>query len=122
MYTIKVNYNTGNSFGSHTEEDCPTELECEKIETANENLKRIKEHYEARIELEFGYKKAKLSDYADKPWFVESHGLGKGSLSSCVKLIADNGNEFNFSCSWVGYFERLNWCEVVIAPMLRYDF
>lgn len=44
LYKIKIEYKTGNSFGSHDEEG-EIEYKWENLEIAKENLKRIKEHY-----------------------------------------------------------------------------
>ena len=45
MYIICYSYDTGNSFGSETHDNCVFEHKFHKLETAKENLQRIKEHY-----------------------------------------------------------------------------
>jgi hypothetical protein len=124
MYTIKVNYNTGNSFGSHEEEKVLTDLDCESIEVVNDNLRRIKEHYEAYKEDRYNYKTKKTQEDWFKCDWHPKEWLSHGDFPHCVRLTADNGVEFNFYCDWLGYFERLNWCEVITTPIegMRYDF
>ena len=113
MFKIIYNYNTGDSF--HQEHELHGEIETtwENIEIAEENLKRIEEHYSFYEELynhESKSKKQIIEENKDKIWFVRKYEF-------CLNLKADDGKEFQYSASkWCGYFESLNWAEIVEEP------
>ena len=100
IYRIQYNYETGNSFGSHEETDI-LEFKWENLEIAKQNLQRIKEHREFYCHF-LNEKEAQTKD-----WFVEKYKY-------CLKLQADNGNFAQIAAPWCGYFERLNWVEIII--------
>ena len=76
-YKIKYNFKTGNSFGSHTEEDI-LELSFQNYDVALANLKRIEEHYNfTRFLDSYEYKRQKFNEkeesikpYLNKDWIV----------------------------------------------------
>lgn len=125
MYKIKYSYNTGDSF--HTTKDIQEILEYEwgTLSEAQEALNCIKEHYiyyKANREHTYDKKRQEINnkiinDAEIKPWFVKEH-------EGCLKLIADNDNEYQFHATWCGYFESLNWAEIIV-PMpnqMRIEF
>lgn len=78
-YKIKIDYSTGNSFGS---EDTYShlEMEWENIDVVQANLKRIEEHYKMYQELSrYGLNKRKREDIEkdniNKDWFVNNPKL-----------------------------------------------
>lgn len=116
MYTIKIYYRTGNSFGSHDEED---ELEGNwTLEIAKENLKRIKAHYQL-YQLRKNYYSISLRDKAEKfledarkePWF--SAGSGRSEWEYSLNLLENDGTSKNYSTFWCGYFEQLNSAKII---------
>ncbi len=121
MYKIKINYNTGDSFG--TEEGLETTLEFtwKSLQIAKENLIRIKEHYEyyqllnkkystlSKKEIEKQIKIAKSKD-----WFTTSEYNRDGEYALVLKT--DDGTSCQISTTmWVGYFESLNYAEIVLV-------
>ena len=128
MYSIKISYATGNSFGSHNEEES-LDLTWENLDIAKENLRAIKEHYDM-YQLVDGYssRKGKVNHFdanKDKEWFVNKPKLFCTSQNRaidenqknkfpndweykidehhavyCLKLKADNGNMMQISAFW----------------------
>ncbi len=123
-YVIKMEYQTGDSFGSRDETGY-VELSWENLEIAKENLQRIKEHYQfyrasndhfRRDELEELRKEAR-----EKSWYCHNPGIPYISEERVgethVVLKLDNGAEFNYYTGmWCGYFERLRSAEIVPEP------
>lgn len=111
-YIIKINYNTGDSF--HTEEGLEDEIDLNwtKIKIVEENLKRIKEHYEWILSQDSYSKKI------DKPkWLFREISEHRTSIN----FMLDNGKEHLLSCCWLGYFNSLNFAEITIKGN-RIDF
>ena len=112
MYKIKVYYKTGDSF--HTK-DTHTILEptWKNLEIAKENLQRLKEHY--KIEKEYS-RICFNNDAEDKfissglPSFIK---IEKRHHLLCMTLRLDNDNELQFYPCWCGYFEQLQWAEII---------
>ena len=105
-YLIKIDYHTG---GSITDEDIITYLENEwsDINVAEDNLKRIEEHYKY-----YQYLNRPTSyNKAPKPecWSGEDdeHDCG-------IDLLLDNGNIWHIRPFWIGYFESLHSAEIEI--------
>lgn len=117
MYTIKVEYTTGNSFCS---EDTTGEVEFqwETKEAAQKAMKAIQEHYKAYRQRESDWRQntADNSQYENEPWFAKPSEVlfGSDSWKYSIVLPDDNG-EFTWRTYpfWVGYFERLNALEVI---------
>lgn len=141
MYSIKISYATGNSFGSSNEDEL-LDLTWKNLDIAKENLLAIKEHYDM-YQLVDGYstrakKEQHIKDNKDKAWFVNNPKLFCTSQNRaidenqknkfpndweykidehyavyCLKLKADNGNMMQISAFWCGYFETLYEAEIV---------
>lgn len=96
QYKIQYIYDTGDSF--HSEENVIEELEptWTNIDICKANLQRIAEHYSYYQDRY----RDKNKDIKNKDWFVEGY-------EGCLRLQLDNGNFFQFSAPWCGYFERL---------------
>ncbi|NTW90750.1 MAG: hypothetical protein HGA35_02255 [Erysipelotrichaceae bacterium] len=123
MYTIKITYDTGDSFNRY---DGETEMvgKWKSKELATENAKRLAEHYDI-------YKRCSSNHWGDdcltekeaidiiktKEWcpIIEekSHSREYLMLHS-IMLKLDDGSAFQFGTStWCGYFESLVSIEVV---------
>lgn len=117
MYKIKYTYETGNSFGRETTSDI-LEFEFNNLELAQENLQRIKEHYEQYRETD-GYMRRNANEIYEqnknKDWFVETKNYYHSR--SCLKLKLDNGKFVQFWAPWCGYFETLYSAEIVLPPI-----
>jgi hypothetical protein len=120
MYTIKIDYSTGNSFGSHKEQCC-IDFCWKTIELAKKNLHRIKEHYYFYLDMNsnsYPYKTKSdlekiLKEAAKKPWFNSEKLFGDYDTSS-LYLELDNGQSHLYRAFWCGYFERLNNASIVL--------
>jgi len=104
---IKVNYKTGNSFGSSDEVDY-IELAWKNLDRAKESLKRIKNHWEFYKDNAFIYKKPKGKLPVGVTWNDEYRLL-------MLELITDDGKAYPYSPFWCGYFETLHKAEIVEA-------
>lgn len=140
-YRIKIDYMTGNSFGSENTSDY-LELTFKDLNVAKENLKRIKEHYEMYQDIE-GWRSTKTRDQwyeenINKDWFVNKPKLWNIKLNEviderkkelhsqedlqykpddyyathCLYLYIDEGVQIQMSAFWCGYFETLNSAEI----------
>ncbi len=144
MYNIKIEYRTGDSFGS---EDMTEEIEgsWSNLEIAKENLNSIAEHYKMHQDINNNYRSKKskyqwFEENKNKSWFVNKPKLfcissnnaidekdkkrvGKDNweyrpddyyAEYCLKLKCDNGEYMQISAFWCGYFEALYSAEIVI--------
>jgi hypothetical protein len=142
MYTIKIIYDTGDSF--HQEDGvedflayyCPTTykritMEWNDKEKAKQAIKAIKEHYDyykaingrwmEKKEIEDIIKNAKKSKWA----CYDKMGLGVGGKRTKKEKIVrnpseyklmlelDNGERVEGHCFWCGYFESLVGADIV---------
>ncbi len=112
MYSIKITYETGDSYSTRTETDF-VDMEWGNLEIAEENLDRIKEHYEyyeANNDHSFyGDKKGRdliIGRAKTRPWFFKRYDF-------CLMLLDDKNKEFQYHTFWCGYFERLLEAEIV---------
>lgn len=136
-YKIRINYKTGNSFGSHNESDL-LEIDWDNFDIAKENLQAIKDHYtKVYREIETSYSARKdnqeiCKQYQNEWWFVKilkpyristddaisekqkskyqndwENRFDDYMASNCIKLKTDRGNIMQMSCFWCGYFETL---------------
>jgi hypothetical protein len=124
IYEIEYCWDTGDSNGSKNGLLSILEGTYKNIEIAKENIKRIAEHYEYyrlmndtwAIRCYKGKEKAqkekernkKLEEAKSKPWYNEKYDF-------VLKLLADNGKEYEISAPWCGYFDRLNSVRVILA-------
>ena len=143
VYKIKIDYSTGNSFGS---EDMIgyVDLEWTNLNVAKENLQRINEHYKQYNDVsECRGKKELLALYNEnrkKDWFVykpklvsklsgcaigekEKNRIGEENCEYvpddyfaqyCIILKTDDGKDYQMSAFWCGYFEVLYSAEIEI--------
>ena len=120
-YNIEINYTTGGSFGS-SEESEVLDFEFESIETADENCKRIVDHYKAYESVQDSRSSKKWDDYKDERWFNNSQDeSGKSYPEYTVLLIDDKGCIFPYDVSsHIGYFETLRGVKVVTKELPEY--
>lgn len=106
-YKIQYNYNTGDSF-SHTDglEDS-LEVTWENLDIAKENIKRIEEHYKAFQKVN-GWSMRRGSNwdnYKHERWYHSEYS---------IKLLTDKNEEYiEYTGSWCGYFESLNYVGII---------
>ena len=113
-YQIKIEYTTGDSFGSSEEEEL-LEVEFNDIRLAEENLTRIKEHYDYFSEIDSCYRRSPKPP--SKPsWFDDD------TCQYSIVLKTDTGDLLIISCFWMGYFESLELIEVVTSNLPSYIF
>lgn len=112
MYTIKVDYQTGDSF--HTEDTSDTLNGEWTLEVAKENLKRIKEHYSIIKDRKNYYsiamqKKAEkeLEEAKTKPWYSGKY------WEYGIMLLENDGSSKQHHCNWTGYFESLYGASII---------
>ena len=107
-FIIEITYSTGDSF--HNEEGCIETIDFnwhdEKI--VDENVNRIKEHYEWYQQENERYRRN--DEKVEKPkWLLPEIESDYG-----INFKLDSGMEQRFSCCWIGYFESLSSVEVKI--------
>lgn len=105
MYKIKIDFETGNSFGSEEYEDF-IEYEWSNLKMAKESLQRIKNHYKVYQETD-GYRKPKQPTPEGVIWDTELKYV-------LLELISDDGVPFRYSSFWTGYFEILYSAEIIV--------
>ena len=123
MYTIKIKYETGNSFGHHTEES-EVDYIWDTIELAREALQNIQAHYKHYRECD---KSSSIGVYSPdsmhphtESWFLtkelnrNSHSNGSWAFSVGVPNKEGTGYTY-ISSFWCGYFERLLEASVVMV-------
>lgn len=121
-YKIKIDYITGNSFGSGDTSSI-IELEWNDLNVAKANLKRIQDHWdyytakEGRCwwSREKEAKELTIKVEAEKPdWLVVDYPETHESMLHClIRLYTDNGKVFQTWPPYVGYFESLTSAEIV---------
>lgn len=121
MYTIKIDYSTGDSFNTY---DTDTTLSGEwTLEVAKENLKRIKSHYTLYQNRNNYYSmgmqvkgKDILEDAKKEVWFYSDDNT-YGIWEYCLNLLENDGSVKKYDTCWIGYFERLISARVIsITP------
>jgi hypothetical protein len=115
-YDIRINYDTGDTFKHESGCETTVELQCD-LETATENLNRIKEHYDFVQNLT-GWNSRWLDENEKKKYNKEALKSKKWYTNSeywefCIRLINKDGEEYEQHIDWTGYFESLNYGEVV---------
>lgn len=105
MYTIKIDYQTGNSFGI---EDRSSNLEANwNLEVAKENLQRIKEHYQIikdrdnYVSIGSSKETSLMKKIKTERWYTGKY------FEWSIKLLENDSTEKEYRCFWTGYFERL---------------
>lgn len=120
-YKIKISYQTGDSFGSHSTEDY-VEAEWNDISIAAQNLQRIKEHYEYYKWLDSYGQRYHKGDNMERPeswagtkWDGKPIKKEDDNQIDCnIILLLDNGSEWSFRPFWCGYFESLHSASIEI--------
>ena len=85
-------------------------LTWDKLEVAEENLNRIREHYEYYCAVDkLGKRHGKVTALCEsRPWYVPKYRMA-------LFLVTDGGKPVQFSAPWCGYFEGLHGAEVIVA-------
>lgn len=109
MYTITVDYTTGDSFSS---ERCTEEIGMcwESLELAREALKSIKQHYELYLERDGADCNTVKSKAGRFDWYKNDATKAKyDPWYFSLAVRCDDGEWRNIPCDmWTGYFERLH--------------
>lgn len=110
QYQIRYCYDTGDSNSS--QQNCSDTLPntwC-KLDIAVENLNRIKEHYQFYLsENNYHFNNEKLDfNPKEKDWYVEQNPEFR------IILYTDEGKPVQIKAPWCGYFETLNFAEIVM--------
>jgi hypothetical protein len=125
-YLIKIQYTTGNSYKSYETSDV-LELSWSDLTVAKANLKRIQEHYICyRVDKDYKGRDGSYFKYLtpdqklmydlrkQQDWCVGN--TNKFEYHDAIKLYTDNGNVWQISTFWIGYFETLNEIEIIVDP------
>jgi hypothetical protein len=114
MYKIKVEYETGDSFGSEDVEKI-LDLSWTNIDYAKESLKRIETHYkwfEKYIEYEYEcHVRPTTAKIPEMPNFIKK--MKNLNRSYNLFLVNDLGEDVMISVSWCGYFETLYGASII---------
>ena len=119
-YRIQYNYDTGDSFKNEPDNLGTLEMVWENLDVAKKNLQWIKEHYSQYKELNsYSYLKEKskqeiLESNKGKDWFVKGSNSNYYDSENCIILYSDDGKPWQFWAPWCGYFESLNYAEIII--------
>lgn len=108
-YKIIVDYDSGDSFGTYPGQQCECIHEWNNLDIAKENLKRIAEHNKVVQKLDGWrtYGKGSWDDYKNERWYSPN------GAKYTVVLLTDDNTPYEENCSWVGYFESMNYCHIV---------
>lgn len=121
MYTIAVNYSTGDSFNSYEVYDEQIGVCWKDKELAREALRIIKEHYDLYTEYS-GYggrsNEKIFEEVKKKDWYRPDDNDYWGSKQDMwycqCKVKADNGEYVKIPTDiWCGYFEHLQEAKIV---------
>jgi len=116
MYRIKVEYETGDSFGKEDTEVILDEKWAD-VDVVKENLKRIKDHYS------WVCSKSQWSDKElPRPDWLHERQHYPGSEDCYIHLLRDNREEFEVCTSWTGYFETLYGASIISDPEDGWSF
>lgn len=116
-YYIKIIYDTGDSFHHESDvEGVVRGISWDNVEAAKAALKRIEEHYEWYLKTrEFGRfyynsdEQKELEEEAKKAaWYSTKYP------EYCIRVLDDDGKDFEISGYWTGYFETLKSAEIEI--------
>ena len=112
-FNIEIRFGTGDSNGSHEESEI-LDFEFSSIETADENCKRIVDHYKAYRSIEDRHSTKKWDDFKKERWFSPPESDGSHYPEYSITLINDNGNGFKYGTgSYIGYFEWLEEVKII---------
>jgi hypothetical protein len=118
-YQIEINYQTGNTFGSHDEDRIIDDVVFEDLESAKEALQIIKKHHEM-TQASSGYlsqeeRAIRLQEISMQPWAVKSKFGGDYDYSFKVRTSKDSQHWVEVYAFWKGYFERLHEAKIIDA-------
>lgn len=113
MYNIEVRYKTGDTFKTY---DTKTTIEGNwNLETAKENLKRIKEHYKYYdnrnqfVSMAMEKRENELFEKLEQERFFTD----KNNWNWSIMFLENDGSSKKYSVEWCGYFERLLGASIV---------
>ena len=114
-YIIKAYYTTGDSFKSYDTSEI-VDYDWEDEEVARENAKAIVEHARTYSQENDYFSEKPDRAYKQKWWYKEPmKGFGGfDHIDSSMFLKLDNGEKAQYLCPWCGYFEHLNYVEVMV--------
>lgn len=123
---IKIDYKTGDSFGSHDETD-HLEYDWNNLDIVKENIEAIVAHNRFNKELKSWDMSNEeqdelIKETAENWWFVKEHKYwGTNPFENYIYLKKDDGSimEEPYSCFWTGYFEHLQYVSADLC--LEYD-
>lgn len=122
-YKINIRYTTGNSFGTHTEDE-QLPYEWDNIQDVEKAIKYINEHHLSYIEykkLRNGKEEKQFStSKSNKEWYVKSEY--STDFSYQINLPIDSGKLHTFGCFWHGYFERLESVSIIVSGDSYYEY
>ena len=114
-YSIRVEYTSGDSFGSWDTSDT-LEMTWEDQSVARANIQRIREHHQfcqankRNWDDREGEREKRIAPFKGKDWVVTYHG----EISEySIILKTDDGKNWQIGVGWEGYFETLNAIEIV---------
>lgn len=113
-YQISIEYTTGDSFGSEEEEEV-LDLVFKDLSVAEENLTRIKEHYDYFNNIN-SCQRHSTKNPVKPTWF------DKETTEYSIVLKTDTGENCLIGCFWIGYFESLIEIKIVSNELPYYIF
>lgn len=121
MFKIRINYTTGDTFGSTTDIET-LDYDWNNIDIVKENVQAIKEHYQAYEETHDSYfylhgGGENREWYKSKWWYRKPKDAGwmtADEVCPVLKLKLDSGETFNYTAPWIGYFESLGFIEIIV--------
>lgn len=114
IYQIKLYYTTGDSYQTYDTSDI-LDMHWENLNVVTENLNRIKEHNDYLRNLKSYFKQ---KDLVKPAWFKVNDKFGE---SYSVNLLTDDRKEFTIFTFWIGYFQHLQYGEVIISlPSIKF--
>jgi len=132
-YKIQYSYNTGDSFTNEDNLEDEIELTWDNLEVAKANLQRINEHYQYYQKLDKSLSDKELNkileELSHKDWAVveinvPSKEIDIGTIKYQLILYTDEGKPYRFPPAWCGYFESLNYAEIItkdVTTRIEFD-
>ena len=107
MFSIRVNFRTGDSFGSCETSDI-IGFTWKNIDAAIESLKRIREHGDWSV-----YDKD-IDSVKDKPWFVKGKTFSMFAAEGSLYVVDDEMKPVKICAFWSGYFEKFYSAQIIV--------
>ncbi len=102
-YTVKVVFETGDSYGSEITEDC-IEMSWNNKELAQQAMRDIVDHEEFAQDK---YAEGAEEEYSNKLWWCDEYS------GFVLKLETDSGDRHKVTVPWTGYFESIISARVI---------